>query len=314
MNGGSARFQTRHGAWRQSIEKQVRQMSQKARERTASLLFIGPAVVLFATIVLIPLFQGIFFSFTDWNGLGYTTWLGLDNYAAAVGDPQFLGAFWLTIRFAAVAIITINATGLGLALLVTSGMKISSLLRGVFYVPNLIGGLVLGFVWNFIFTQTFPAIGQALGIPGMDSWLTNFQTGFWGLIILTTWQMSGYMMVIYIAALQAIPKDLVEAAGLDGARGIHIFRHITLPMIAPAFTVSLFLTLLNTFKLYDQNLALTGGGPGTMTQLVAMHIYNTAYKYEQMSIGQAKSILFLIAVVIITLTQVTLTKKREIQL
>lgn len=279
-----------------------------------TLLFVGPAVLMFMIIVLIPLAQGIFFSFTDWNGLGYTKWLGLYNYTSALADRQFLAAFWLTIRFAAVAVITINAMGLGLAMLVTSGLRVSSLLRGIFYVPNLIGGLVLGFVWNFIFTQTFPALGVALGISGMDMWLTDFQTGFWGLILLTTWQMSGYMMVIYIAALQAIPKDLVEAAGLDGARGIHVFRHITLPMIAPAFTVSLFLTLLNTFKLYDQNLALTGGGPGTITQLVAMHIYNTAYKYEQMAIGQAKSILFLVAVVVITLTQVTLTKKREIQL
>lgn len=289
-------------------------MSKRFQERLISLAFVGPAVCVFILIVLIPLLQGIFFSFTDWNGLRYSNWVGFENYLNALKDKEFLSAFGLTFRFSLVAIITINVTGLGLALLVTRQLRIRNVLRGVFYMPNLIGGLVLGFVWNFIFTQVFPTFGRLLGVPSLSLWLTDFTTGFWGMIILITWQMSGYMMIIYVAAIEGIPNDLLEAASLDGAKPWHILTKIIIPMIAHAFTICLFLTLLNTFKMYDQNLALTGGGPGTVTQMVAMNIYNTAYKYEQMTVGQAKSILFLITVVIITLTQVSVTKKKEVQL
>lgn len=289
-------------------------MNKRHRERLISLAFVGPAVCVFLLIVLIPLIQGIVYSFTDWNGMKFSRWVGFENYANALMDKEFLSAFWLTFRFALVAIVTINVTGLGLAILVTRQMRIRNLLRGVFYVPNLIGGLVLGFVWNFIFTQAFPKIGEVLGVPGMNLWLTDFTTGFWGMIILITWQMSGYVMIIYVAAIQGIPAELLEAASLDGAKARHILTKIIIPMIAHAFTICLFLTLLNTFKMYDQNLALTGGGPGTATQMVAMNIYNTAYKYEQMPLGQAKSILFLISVVAITLAQVSLTKKKEVSL
>lgn len=289
-------------------------MNRRHRERLISLAFVGPAVGVFLLIVLIPLLQGVAYSFTDWNGLKVTKWVGLENYINALKDEAFLSAFWLTIRFAAVAVVTINVVGLGLAVLVTRQMRIRNVLRGVFYVPNLIGGLVLGFVWNFIFTQAFPKLGEVLGIPGMSLWLTDFTTGFWGMVILMTWQMSGYVMIIYVAAIQGIPTDLLEAASLDGAKARHILTKIVIPMIAHAFTICLFLTLLNTFKMYDQNLALTGGGPGTVTQMVAMNIYNTAYKYEQMPLGQAKSILFLVAVVAITLVQVSLTKRKEVSL
>ncbi len=289
-------------------------MRRRMSEYLTTLLFVGPSAFLFFLIIIIPLVRGIFYSFTDWNGMKYESFVGLSNYIDAISDAKFLRALWNTIKFAAVAVITINITGLALALLVTKPIRFSSLLRGIFYIPNLIGGLVLGFIWNFIFTQVFPAIGTILGCYGMQNWLTDFRTGFWGLIILTTWQMSGYMMVIYIAAIQAIPKDLIEVAALDGAKPRHIFRYITIPMIAPAFTVSIFLTLSNTFKLYDQNLALTGGGPGDMTQMVVMNIYNTAYRYEQIQKGQAESILFLIIVVMVTLFQVYFSKRREIQL
>ncbi len=289
-------------------------MNLRHRERLISVAFVGPAVGVFLLIVLIPLLQGVAYSFTDWDGLHVTAWVGIQNYVNALNDAGFLHAFGLTIRFAAVSVLSINVVGLGLAVLVTRKMRIRNLLRGVFYVPNLIGGLVLGFVWNFIFTQAFPKIGEVLNIPGMQLWLTDFTTGFWGLVILITWQMSGYVMVIYVAAIQGIPSDLLEAAELDGAKAHHILTKIVIPMIAHAFTICLFLTLLNTFKMYDQNLALTGGGPGSVTQMVAMNIYNTAYKYEQMALGQAKSILFLIVVVTITMVQVSLTKKKEVSL
>lgn len=180
--------------------------------------------------------------------------------------------------------------------------------------PNLIGGLTLGFVWNFIFVEIFPAVGEKLGISFLNGWLADAKTGLWGLVILTTWQMSGYMMIIYIAALQNISADIIESARIDGAGFGMLLRKIMIPMVMPSFTVSIFLTLSNTFKLYDQNLALTGGGPGDSTTMISMNIYNTAYRYNQNALGQAKAIIFLLVVLTITLTQVYFSKKKEEQL
>lgn len=287
---------------------------KRARNLLVDIIFIGPVLFAFVMIVIIPLLKGIFYSFTDWDGLAYQSFVGLANFKAVFADEAFLRAFLFTFKFAAIAVILINAVGFGLALLVTRNIGGSTFMRAVFYMPNLIGGLTLGFVWNFIFVEIFPIIGEKLGIPFLSGWLTDSVTGLWGLVILTTWQMSGYMMIIYIAALQNIPSDIIESAKIDGAGFGQLLRRIMIPMVMPSFTVSIFLTMSNTFKLYDQNLALTGGGPGDITQMISMNIYNTAYLYNQNALGQAKAIIFLLVVLAITLTQVYFSKKREEQL
>lgn len=289
-------------------------MNKKLNTVISDIVFIGPVVAAFTAIVLIPLFVGIVMSFTNWNGVYFTKVVGFTNYIKALSDKSFLSAFWLTFRFSLAAVCTINFVGFSLALLVTQPIPGSSAMRGVFYLPNLIGGLTLGFVWNFIFVEIFPAIGKILGTAVLDGWLSDAATGFTGLVILTTWQMSGYMMVIYIAAISNIPVDLIEASMIDGASAWKRLTNITLPLVAPAFTISIFLTFSHSFKMYDQNLSLTGGGPGTSTQMVSMNIYNTAYTYDLNALGQAKAILFLIVVVCITLTQVYLGKKKEVQM
>lgn len=289
-------------------------LKNKRKEFLLDILFIGPALLAFITIVFIPLIMGIFYSFTNWNGLTFTKFVGLKNFITAFHDETFLKAFWFTTKFAFVSVVTINLTGFLLALLVTRKLKTSNFLRAVFYMPNLVGGLILGFVWNFVFVEVFPKIGEILGVSFFNGWLANASTGFWGLVILTTWQLSGYMMVIYIASIQGIPDELIEASQIDGATSWQVLKNIILPLVVPAFTVSLFLTMSNTFKLYDQNLALTQGGPGGSTQMIAMNIYNTAYHYNQNALGQAKAVIFLVVVVVLTLTQVSLSKRKEVQM
>lgn len=287
---------------------------KRVRNFLADVVFIGPVLLAFTMIVLVPLMKGIFLSFTDWNGMTYQSFVGFKNFKNALTDQSFGRAFLFTFKFAAMAVILINVTGFSLALLVTRNIRCSTFMRAVFYMPNLIGGLTLGFVWNFIFVEIFPAVGEKLGISFLNGWLADAKTGLWGLVILTTWQMSGYMMIIYIAALQNISADIIESARIDGAGFGMLLRKIMIPMVMPSFTVSIFLTLSNTFKLYDQNLALTGGGPGDSTTMISMNIYNTAYRYNQNALGQAKAIIFLLVVLTITLTQVYFSKKKEEQL
>jgi raffinose/stachyose/melibiose transport system permease protein len=279
-------------------------------------IFVGPILCAFLLVVIIPMILGIYFSFTDWNGINnHANWVGISNYIEVFkGDEEFLNAFTFTAKFAAVSVILINMIGFGLALFVTKIEKFSGLLRSVFFMPNLIGGLILGFVWQFIFIKAFGYIGKEMGWEFFQGWLSTTSTGFWGLAILMSWQMSGYMMVIYIAALQNIPESLIEASRIDGANALQRLRHITMPLVAPAFTVGLFLTLSNSFKLYDQNLSLTGGDPAHTTEMLAMNIYNTAFVFNDMGIAQAKAVIFLITVSAITLTQMYYSKKREVEM
>ena len=229
-------------------------------------------------------------------------------------DQSFRDSLWFTTKFAIVSVVLINVIGLSLALLVTQKIKGNNLLRTIFFMPNLIGGLILGFIWQFVFISAFTAIGEKVGIKALEGWLSTTKTGFWGLVILTAWQMSGYIMIIYIAHLESIPEDVLEAAKIDGATSFQRFRYIIFPLVAPAFTVSLFLTLSNSFKLYDQNLSLTGGAPYNSTQMVAMNIYNTAFVNNNMAFAQAKAVIFFIIIAIISLTQVYYNKKKEVEM
>lgn len=277
-------------------------------------LFLAPVLIALIMVVIIPLLYGVYYSFTNWDGINTPVFAGISNYMQLLGDEGFRNALWFTTKFAVVSIVLINAIGLGLALLVTQKIKGSNIMRTVFFMPNLIGGLILGFIWQFVFIQGFDAIGQAVGTEALQGWLSTTRTGFWGLVILTAWQMSGYIMIIYIAHLEGIPEDLVEAAQIDGANVFQRFRHIIFPLVAPAFTVSMFLTLSNSFKLYDQNLSLTGGAPYNSTQMVAMNIYNTAFLENKMAYAQSKALVFFIIIAVISLTQVYYNKKREVEM
>ncbi|MTK10902.1 MAG: sugar ABC transporter permease [Clostridiaceae bacterium] len=278
--------------------------------------FVGPILIAFLLVVIMPALLGIYYSFTDWNGIeNKAAFIGVANYLEIFKKENgFLQAFIFTAKFSIVSVFMINLIGFGLALLVTRGMKGSNILRSIFFMPNMVGGLILGFIWQFIFTKAFDAIGIKLGLDFLRGWLSTTGTGFWGLVILMSWQMSGYMMVVYIAALQGIPENLLEAAEIDGANSFEKLINITIPLVAPAFTVGLFLTLSNSFKLFDQNLSLTGGAPYGSTEMLALNIYSSAFVYNKFSLAQAKAVVFLIAVAAITLTQLSFSKKKEVEM
>lgn len=277
-------------------------------------LFLSPILLAFLFVIVVPLFYGIYYSFTNWNGIGTPVFKGFSNYVKILSDIDFRNSIFFTVKFVIASVIIINITGLTLALLVTQEIKGKTLFRTIFFMPNLIGGLILGFIWQFVFLEGLNAIGEAMGFEALKGWLSTTNTGFWGLIILTTWQMSGYIMIIYIAYLEGVPQELIEAAKIDGANPFQILWNIIFPLVAPAFTVSMFLTLSNSFKLYDQNLSLTGGAPFKSTQMIAMNIYNTAFSDNKMAYAQSKAILFFIVVATISLIQVYYNKKREVEL
>ena len=277
-------------------------------------LFLLPVLLAFALVVFIPFIMGVYYSFTDWNGISSNiNFVGFKNYISAFSDETFRNAFWFTTKFTIVSVITLNAMGFGLALLVTRKFKGSEILKTIFFMPNLIGGLILGFIWQFIFQEVFASIGKIIGVSSLQGWLSNEVTGFWGMVILMSWQMAGYLMIIYIAGIQGVSNDVIEAATIDGAGPLKRLRHIILPLVRPAFTVSIFLTLSNSFKLYDQNLSLTGGGPSDSTQMIAMNILKTGQKFNDMGGAQAKAIILLLVVGIIGLIQVYISKKGEVE-
>lgn len=287
--------------------------------KTKSLAFwllLLPVLVALFMVIIIPFIYGIYYSFTNWNGdISQTPgFVGFQNYVDLLKDDTFINALMFTFKYSIAAIFVINFIGLSLALIVTSKIKSKNLLRTVFFMPNLIGGLILGFIWQFIFTKVFAMIGEAIGSTALQGWLSDTNTGFWGMVILSTWQMAGYIMIIYIAYLENVPDDLLEAAEIDGANAWQRFKNITFPMVAPAFTVCMFLTLSGAFKIYDQNLSLTNGGPGNSTKMLAMDIVDTAFKMNHMGEAQAKAVVFFLIVTVISLTQVYYNKKREVEM
>ncbi|MCT4543224.1 MAG: sugar ABC transporter permease [Vallitalea sp.] len=285
------------------------------RSKVAFYGFIAPCLIAFTITVIIPFLFGIFYSFTNWNGIkNNIDFIGLSNYYEIYNDKGFGNSFKFTILFTIVSVLLINIIGFILAMLVTSKLKFQNALRTIFFMPNLIGGLILGFIWQFIFGKVFNMIGEATGAKFLQGWLSSTETGFWGLVIVMCWQMAGYIMIIYIAALQNIPTELIEASKIDGANLKYRLKHIIFPLIRPGFTVCLFLTLSNSFKLYDQNLSLTNGGPQNSTQMLALNIYNTAFKFNKMGVAQAKAILFFVIIAFISLIQVYFSKKGEVEM
>ena len=270
-------------------------------------VFVLPTLVSFVTVFLIPFIMGIYLSFTKFTTVDNAKWTGFDNYIKAfTQDENFVNALWFTVKFTVVSVITINFFAFLLALLLTRAIKGTSFFRTVFFMPNLIGGIVLGYIWNLL-------INAILGIVGLDI-TYDARYGFWGLVFLMNWQLIGYMMVIYIAGIQNIPHELNEAARIDGASSFSILRNITIPMVMPSITICLFLTLTNSFKLFDQNLALTGGAPARETSMLALDIFNTFYgRTGWQGVGQAKAVVFFIIVAAITFIQLKITSRKEVE-
>lgn len=279
-------------------------------------LFAGVSTIAFLLVVILPFFYGIWLTMTNWDGIHQRyEFIGFSNYLKLFEDQIFKDSFLLTLKYAFFTVIFTNLIAFFLAYLLTSGIKWQNLFRTTFFTPNLIGGIILGFIWQFIFHNALPYLGQRLGISIFsESWLATPEKAFWALVIVTVWQYSGYMMMIYIAGLVGIPQDLIESATIDGAGRFTLLRKIILPLMAPSFTVCLFLSLQRSFMVYDLNLALTKGGPFKSTELVAMHIYNEAFLSQNYGIGQAKAFVLFITVAIITLIQVYLSKKAEVEL
>lgn len=270
-------------------------------------IFLGPMLIAFTTVFVVPFIMGVYLSFCKFSTVENAVFNGFDNFVKALSDKNFLNALWFTVKFTAVSVITVNVLAFFLALLLTRKMRGSNLFRTIFFMPNLIGGIVLGYIWNLI-------INGVLGFMGVDI-TYSASYGFWGLVILMNWQMIGYMMVIYIAGIQSIPGSLIEAAHIDGASSFQTLKSIIMPMIMPAVTICTFLTLSNSFKLFDQNLALTNGAPNRETAMMALDIYNTFYgSVGQQGVGQAKALIFALIVALIAWVQLKITRAREEQL
>lgn len=280
-----------------------------------SLLFLGPTTLFFTITVLIPFIYGIYITLNRMaTPVDPMVFSGLENYANAVKDTKFWESLWLTLKFVVATVFFVNLVGFGLAYLVTSGLRIQNSLRTAFFTPNLIGGLVLGYIWQFIFVQSLPAFGQKLGIEWLElGWLGDPTMAFWSLVIVTIWQTSGYMMIIFIAGLISIPKELIEASKIDGAGPFRRLINVTIPLMIPSFVVTIFLSLKNAFMVYDLNFSLTKGGPFGSTEMVSMHVVNKAFVEANYGTGQAEGILLFIIVAVITGIQVYSSKKMEVE-
>ena len=269
-------------------------------------IFLVPTMAAFLIGFIIPFIEGIYLSFCKFTTIKDAKFVGIQNYIEAFKDSNFLGSFKFTTLFAIVSLVLINVLAFLVALALTQNIKGKNIFRTVFFMPNLIGGIVLGYVWQLIFDGIFVKFNTALKL--------NETLGFWGLVILVGWQQIGYMMIVYIAGLQAIPGDIQEAAMIDGANRMQRLFKITIPNMMPSITICTFLTITNSFKLFDQNLALTGGEPLHKTEMFALNIYNTFYgRVGAEGIGQAKAVVFFIIVVGIGLLQLKLTRGKEVQ-
>jgi raffinose/stachyose/melibiose transport system permease protein len=294
-------------------------------------LFLAPVLFAFLMVVIIPFFVGAFYSFTDWNataraGAGLS-FVGFRNFTESFSDPAFIYSFLFTLLYTVLNVAVINVLAIAVALAVTSKLRLRNVYRAGFFIPYLIGGLILGYLWQFIFNNAIPAIGEGVGflraLADPDNlMLSRIPTALIALVIVGSWQYAGYIMMIYVAAIEGVPQELYEAARIDGAGHWEQFRTITVPMIAQAFTITLFLTMVNSFKQFDVNFSLTGGGPATVfmeesifgTQLLAMNIYNTAFVGNDLAAGQARAVIFFIVLVVFSIVQVTYNKRKEMEM
>lgn len=276
-------------------------------------LFVMPSFFIWLSVVIIPFLYGLGITFTDWNGLAMNIrFVGLDNYRQVMTDPVFFGAFLKTLLYVVCSVALSNLIGFFLALAVTSGLKGQNFFRIGFFTPNIIGGIILGYIWNFIFSYALTGLGKAAGIGWLQtSWLTDPNKALTALIIVTAWQLSGYLMVIYIAGLTNVSRELIEAAEIDGASNWQVIRAVKVPLIRNSITICIFLAITRTFMSFDLNLSLTAGGPYKSTELIAYKIYQTAFTSMKFGIGQAQAIILFLIVVTISLLQVYFTRKER---
>ena len=269
-------------------------------------IFVLPTLCAFAFAFIIPFVMGVYLSFCKFKTITNAKFIGFDNYIKIFADKDFINAFLFTLKFSAVSIITVNLFAFVLALALTRKIKGTNLFRTVFFIPNLIGGIILGYIWQQMINAVLLKYETTL--------VANATYGFWGLVILMNWQMIGYMMIIYIAGLQNVPTDLIEAAEIDGATSLQALFKVKIPMVMPSITICLFMTISNSFKLFDQNLALTAGAPSKKTAMLALDIYSTFYGRTGFEgVGQAKAVLFFIIVAAIALTQLLITRSKEVE-
>lgn len=269
-------------------------------------IFVLPTLIAFSFAFIIPFVMGVYLSFCKFKTITNAQFVGLENYIKIFADKDFVNAFGFTLKFSVVSIITVNVFAFILALALTRKIKGTNLFRTVFFMPNLIGGIILGYIWQQMINAVLLKYETTL--------VANPTYGFWGLIILMNWQMIGYMMIIYVAGLQNVPTDLIEAAQIDGATSLQTLFKVKIPMVMPSITICLFLTVSNSFKLFDQNLALTAGAPSKKTAMLALDIYNTFYGRSGFEgVGQAKAVLFFIVVAVIALGQLVLTRRKEVE-
>ena len=269
-------------------------------------VFVLPTLLAFAVAFMVPFIMGIYLSFCDFTTVTNAKFVGISNYVKAFTNPDFLKALWFTVKFAVLAVVTIIICGFALALMLTQNIKGRNIFRTIFFMPNLIGGIVLGYIWQSMINGVLAKFSVTM--------LLDPKYGYWGLIILMNWQLIGYIMIIYIAGLQNVSTDVMEAAKIDGANAWQTLTRVKIPMVMPSITICLFLTISNSFKMFDQNLALTGGGPSNKTTMLALDIYNTFYgKVGFEGVGQAKAVVFFVIVAGIAMSQLVLTRKKEVE-
>jgi len=278
-------------------------------------LFAGPSLFAFTVVFLIPFLVGFYLTLTKWDVIRNDgSFVGFVNYAEVFRDKAFWTQLWFTIRYVFFTVIVSNLLAIAIALALTSGIKGERWLRAGYFTPNLIGGIVLGYLWQSLFSRVLPYLGEKYGWPLFQtSWLTNTDKAFWALVIATSWQFAGYLMIIYIAGFTGVPKDIVEAAKIDGAGNFAVLRKIVLRLAVPAIVVCVFLSLSRSFLTYDLNLSLTKGGPFRSTELATYYIVQMAFQSNQYGIGQAEAIVLFVVVAVIALTQSYLLKKLEVE-
>ena len=285
-------------------------MSYKARQ---FLMFAGPALILFCMVIIIPFVYGLYLTFTSWDGVSATKpFVGLANYVSAFKDYYFWSSIGRTLIYSAFAVVFVNIVAFVLAYLVTSGVKGQNFFRAGFFIPNLIGGIVLGYVWKFVFNRAFVAVGEAITAGAVPSLLSTTGGAMFCLILVSVWQYAGYMMLIYVAGFMSVPDSLKEAAMIDGCTPGQAMRNVTIPLMRSSFVTCLFLSITRCFMVYDVNLSLTKGEPFNSSVLAAMHVYNKAFIYKDYGTGQAEALILFIVCAIIDITQVYVGKKGEV--
>lgn len=278
-------------------------------------MFALPGLFCFLAVVIVPFIYGVYLTLTDWDGVASVkNFVGLENFGGVMRDSQFRTSLLLTFKYVVFVVVIVNVIAFAIAYLLTRGIKGQNFFRAGFFTPNLIGGIVLGYIWQFVFSRVFVSIGETTGWKLFEaSWLSDPTNAFVALVVVSVWQLSGYMILIYVAGFMGLNEDVMEAASIDGATGWVKLKSIILPLMMSSITICLFLTLSRAFMVYDVNLSLTGGAPYGTTEMAAMHVYEKAFTSRQFGVGQAEALILFIIVAVISGLQVYLTKKQEVE-